>query len=219
LLKRWKRTLRYNFFVIYAAHAFSNISLTMRLLDTTTLTLHEFFERDIPPYAILSHRWESEEVLLHDIGAGTARNKKGYSKIRGCCRQASSDGFRYAWIDSCCIDKTSSAELSEAINYMYKWYRNSLTCYVYLADVTSTDDPKIHYQQDSAFQNSKWFTRGWTLQELLAPLRLTFYDQNWMEIGTKMSLEKLISRITGIKFLFNSEKASIAQKIPGLLRG
>jgi Heterokaryon incompatibility protein (HET) len=185
----------------------------MRLLDTATLTLHEFIESDIPPYAILSHCWESEEVLFHDIQAGTAPNKKGYSKIRGCCRQASADGFQYAWVDSCCIDKTSSAELSEAINSMYKWYRNSLACYVYLADVTSRDDAKLYYQRNSDFRKSRWFTRGWTLQELLAPIRVTFYDLEWVEMGTKMSLGKLISSITGIKFLFTSQEASIAQKM------
>lgn len=185
----------------------------MRLLDTTTLTLCEFIGSDIPPYAILSHCWESEEVSFHDLQAATALNKKGYSKITGCCRQASHDGFQYAWVDTCCIDKTSSAELSEAINSMFTWYRNSQACYVYLADVSSRDDARLHYKTGSEFRNSRWFKRGWTLQELLAPIRVIFYDLEWVEIGTKMSLRKLISSITGIEFLFTSDTASIAQKM------
>jgi hypothetical protein len=101
----------------------------------------------------------------------------------------------WQWIDSCCIDKSSSAELSEAINSMFKWYENSQVCYTYLNDVPVGED---HERENSAFRNSKWFTRGWTLQELLAPQTVVFFSHGWFEIGTRTSLGPLISAITNI---------------------
>jgi hypothetical protein len=98
----------------------------------------------------------------------------------------------YKWIDSCCIDKSSSAELSEAINSMYKWYANAQVCYAYLSDVD------VDQNAESALRLSQWFSRGWTLQELLAPRVVQFYDKNWLEIGTKQSLSWLLAEITGI---------------------
>jgi hypothetical protein len=121
----------------------------------------------------------------------------GYAKIQNTCAQALRDGFEYAWIDTCCIDKSSSAELSEAINSMYKWYKNARICYAYLSDIIMPDDFR-----DSLFSASvcisKWFTRGWTLQELIAPGVVVFYDRDWRDIGTKTSRQQEISRITGI---------------------
>lgn len=130
-------------------------------------------------------------------------NMAGYSKITGCCRQARLDGYEYAWVDSCCIDKSSSAELSEAINSMFKWYLDAEVCYAYLSDV----------EERSEFGRSQWFTRGWTLQELLAPHFLVFYDKNWKEIDTKLRLRKELESITGIAHLMNFEDASVAQKM------
>lgn len=95
----------------------------MRLLNTVNLELEEFFDECGLKYAILSHRWQDEEVSLQDMQNGTAAHKKGYTKIKRCCDRAREDGLRYAWVDTCCIDKTSSAELSEAINSMYRWVR------------------------------------------------------------------------------------------------
>jgi hypothetical protein len=138
----------------------------MRLLNTKTYTLHTFFGKAIPKYAILSHRWEDEEVLFQDLESGRAHSMPGYAKIRGCCRQARKDHFEYAWIDTCCIDKSSSAELSEAINSMFQWYKDSNVCYAYLSDVTGRGDRD---QVLGEFARSIWFDRGWTLQELLAP--------------------------------------------------
>jgi hypothetical protein len=123
--------------------------------------------------------------------SGEGNKKAGYSKIRGCCKAAAADGFEYVWIDTCCIDKTSSSELSEAINSMYKWYQEAEVCYVYLADVF----PDI---STSSFAKSRWFTRGWTLQELIAPSSVIFFDAHWRDIGTKASLVKPIAEITGI---------------------
>jgi hypothetical protein len=116
-------------------------------------------------------------------------------------------------MDTCCIDKSSSAELSEAINSMFAWYRHSRICYAYLSDVPSLDDLSLHREENSAFRLSKWFTRGWTLQELLAPVYLVFYDQEWNEIGTKSGLKSIVQTITGIQDLPRYGNACIAQKI------
>ncbi|KAH6719559.1 heterokaryon incompatibility protein-domain-containing protein [Leptodontidium sp. MPI-SDFR-AT-0119] len=105
-------------------------------------SLTEFFEDDIPEYAILSHRWEAEEVTFKDMTDGTNRIKAGYGKIYFCGEQARRDGLEYFWVDTCCIDKSSSAELSEAINSMFRWYQKAARCYVYLSDV-SIGDRKI----------------------------------------------------------------------------
>jgi hypothetical protein len=115
------------------------------------------------------------------------------------------------WIDSCCIDKSSSAELSEAINSMFKRYQNAQVCYAYLSDVTSAiDDPMI---TDSQFRRSQWFTRGWTLQELLAPQYVEFYNHHFVQIGTKSSLAMVIVEITGITHLFDYNLACVAHKM------
>lgn len=146
----------------------------MRLLNTKTIELEEFFDASIPPYAILSHTWEEGEVLFRDMADRVrAMTKPGWEKIRDACVLADIQGHRYIWIDTCCIDKSSSAELSEAINSMYRYYRESVVCYAYLCDVN--DDAQI--------ASSRWFTRGWTLQELIAPRRLELYSASWDYIG------------------------------------
>jgi hypothetical protein len=143
----------------------------MRLLDMTTLLLSEFFGDLIPQYVALSHTWvTNQEISLQDLqeihkhprelSPHPFTLKSGYQKIVECCKQARDNGFEWAWIDTCCIDKTSSAELSEAINSMFQ------ICYTFLSDVSDGD---ILDNVDSEFRNSRWFTRGWTLQELLAP--------------------------------------------------
>ena len=187
----------------------------MRLLDTATLELHEFFDREIPPYAILSHTWGEGEVSFQEIQPGDGIFKKGYAKIRGCCKLAASDGFEYAWVDTCCIDKTSSAELSEAINSMYHWYRFSEACYVFLTDVPANLEKSTAQQ---ALCKSKWFTRGWTLQELIASPSIMFFDSEWGELRTKDSLGPLITEITKIsrevlQDVDKMERFSVAQKM------
>ncbi|KAH8650880.1 heterokaryon incompatibility protein-domain-containing protein [Tricladium varicosporioides] len=171
----------------------------MRLLDTSTLRLKEFSGNEIPGYAILSHRWEREEVTFQDLQDGSALGMAKYSKISGCCRQAAIDGWKWAWIDSCCIDKTSSSELSETINSMFKWYSNAKVCYVYLNDVGRSSGKDAASDPAKGFSRSKWFTRGWTLQELLAPRVVIFFNKNWVDIGTKESLKSELSSITGIR--------------------
>lgn len=166
----------------------------MRLLNTSTLHLHEFLEWPFPKYAILSHTWGEEEILFSDIeGSKKAwMKKKGATKVTGLCRMAAEHGLDWVWIDTCCIDKSNSTELSEAINSMFEWYVRSYTCYVYLADVEDTSYPLRE------FTASRWFMRGWTLQELIAPRMIEFYDANWDEIGTKSSLRRVIADITQI---------------------
>lgn len=165
----------------------------MRLLNSETLELHEFSE-PVPEYAILSHTWGKFEVTLQDIESGTKRHDEGFIKIRNCCAQVQEDGYDWVWIDTCCIDKTSSAELSEAINSMFKWYAESAVCYVYLSDVPA---PKPHFPERE-FRAARWFTRGWCLQELVAPRHVEFYAAKWTDIGTRESLMDVIHDITGI---------------------
>ena len=146
---------------------------------------------------------------------GNTSGKKGYDKIKRCCEVALSDGFKYAWVDTCSIDKTSSSELSEAINSMYRWYQESAVCYVILTDVPSDEDC---YLQNSAFRASRWFTRGWTLQELIAPTSVVFYGRDWKDIKTKISLLDLISEITQIHIgILSGDKGlnsfSVAQRM------
>ncbi|KAH8679676.1 heterokaryon incompatibility protein-domain-containing protein [Tricladium varicosporioides] len=184
----------------------------MRLLNTTTLTFVNFFGDDIPPYTILSHRWEDSEVTLQDMKNRRGPEMAGWVKIQGCCAQAASDGFAYTWIDSCCIDKSSSAELSETINSMFRWYQNAHARYVYLSDVT-LEPRETHSQEYSSFSQSKWFSRGWTLQELIAPNDIIFFDRKWTEIGTKLPLLETIERITGITHLVQIDNACVAQKM------
>jgi hypothetical protein len=126
------------------------------------LTLREFIgsESKRPRYAILSHRWREEEVLFADMDGdqSVAEAKMGYEKLEACCKVALRNGFQYVWCDTCCIDKSSSAELSEAINSMYEYYAKSGLCIAYLDDV---EDGPLN---GSSFARAVWFSRGWTLQ-------------------------------------------------------
>ncbi|KAI4695376.1 uncharacterized protein J4E84_002002 [Alternaria hordeiaustralica] len=232
----------------------------MRLLRAADMTFHEFEGSSIPPYAILSHRWEGEEVTYQEmsdratakekgvrstkdqelkIRAAATKRKSGFKKIRQCCEQALEDMIEYVWVDTCCIDKSSSAELSEAINSMYTWYQHSIVCYAYLADVHTwptyrAEDADgawagiidVYEHQDgngsglnsrwktghvlawqrlepiSHVMNSAWWTRGWTLQELIAPEEMVFYansSSSWSKIGDKRTLLELIVKRTGIE--------------------
>lgn len=239
----------------------------MRLINTATLQLHDFLDSHIPlSYAILSHTWGAEEISLHEwraielkrdqdndfanllalslqFGAWTqhTERKAGYRKVVDFCNICLRDGYEWAWVDTTCIDKTSSAELSEAINSMFRWYRKAARCYALLTDVedksvivdtvsedgssTSSgsrsdesdnevdlmkqsyweehpppDVSSIEWEQHkkSGFMSSRWFTRGWTLQELIAPPTVRFYDRNWQLIGTRYKLARVIEEITKI---------------------
>lgn len=164
-------------------------------LESGHLALRTFSGTDIPRYAILSHRWTDDEVLFKDVEDGTSADRRGYLKLRGAISQARAEGFAYLWDDTCCIDKSSSAELSEAINSMWVWYREAAVCYAYLDDVLSTSEDA---EFEAHFNSSAWFTRGWTLQELIAPRQVSFYNKAWTFIGTRQTLQRLVTGITGI---------------------
>lgn len=166
----------------------------------------EFLGDNIPEYAILSHTWgaDTEELTFKDLMDGTGKDKSGYEKVRLCGEQARRDGLQYFWVDTCCIDKMSSAVLSEAIISMFRWYKDAVKCYVYLSDVSrpafDINDKfnQLPCELELAFRKSRWFTRGWTLQELLAPASVKFFSKDWELLGDKKSLERLIYKITGI---------------------
>ncbi|KAH7027799.1 kinesin light chain 1 [Microdochium trichocladiopsis] len=141
-----------------------------------------------PPYAILSHTWGADEKI-------------GYRKIQFCADQAQRHGLQHFWVDTCCIDKSDAIELQTAINSMFRWYRSAERCYVFLSDVSC---PSASSQQlgvmswEAAFRGSRWFTRGWTLQELIAPQIVEFYSKEGVFLGDKRSLEAVIRDVTGI---------------------
>ncbi|KAI0808477.1 hypothetical protein GGR55DRAFT_689852 [Xylaria sp. FL0064] len=179
----------------------------MRLLTVRHDESFAFTEdliENIPPYAILSHTWgrDSQEVTFKDILDGTGQQKAGYRKIQFCRKQAAFDGLDHIWVDTCCIDKTNSVELSEAINSMFQWYAYAEKCYVYLADVSKSHTEEVEEPLRSTwkqeFRVSRWFTRGWTLQELIAPSSVEFFAWNGQRLGDKTSLEQLIHDTTGI---------------------
>ncbi|KAF5344372.1 hypothetical protein D9758_013272 [Tetrapyrgos nigripes] len=167
----------------------------MRLLSTKDFKVKEFFT-DIPCYVILSHTWEQEEVTFQDIqNLDVAQSKAGWRKVKNACLRARRYHFDWIWIDSCCINKESSAELSEALNSMYQYYEDAAVCYVYLSDVSGEYHPQ---NEKSNFRDSRWFRRGWTLQELLAPEFVVFLDKDWERIGTRSSLRDVVSVATTI---------------------
>jgi hypothetical protein len=178
----------------------------MRLLerkDIDEFSLTKDLIGNIPAYAILSHTWgdDDQEVAFKDFTEGSGKSKARYQKIRFCGEQAARDGYRYIWVDTCCIDKSNNAELSEALNCTYRWYQNAAKCYVYLVDVSTNDQNPTKgpsQSSDEAFQKSRWFTRGWTLQELIAPQSVEFFSFEGKLLGDKKSLEGRIHEITGI---------------------
>jgi heterokaryon incompatibility protein (HET) len=183
----------------------------MYLLNTSNVTLKEFQGSNIPEYAILSHTWTDDEISYQDVIQATLTKayrvalakKKAYRKMYGFCELAKRDGFQWVWIDTCCIDKSSSSLLSESINSMYSYYKNAHTCYAYLADVhdlgpVMTADEISELRVGNALKASRWFTRGWTLQELVAPKEVEFFDSEWSLIATKTDFARTICQITGI---------------------
>ncbi|KAM5539277.1 hypothetical protein V8D89_007150 [Ganoderma adspersum] len=212
----------------------------MRLLNTHTGHFVDFYDISNLRYAILSHTWDPHgEQTYQDVkeiqecnriqahgalpspshqaepAAEFWNNLKLSPKIRRACEIARLHGYLYVWIDSCCIDKTSSSELSEAINSMYAWYGRAAICYAFLADVPHGDIPDSY---ESAFRKSRWWTRGWTLQELIAPRRLVFLSSDWQTLGSKSSMAGLVEQITRIdrKVLTNQlslDKMSVARRM------
>ena len=176
----------------------------MRLLHFDArgkLIVIDFRGKPIPPYAILSHRWSDSEILIEDISNANYKGKEeGYQKLKFCAEQAAQDGLQHFWIDTCCIDRWDSNERSKAINSMFQWYQNAARCYVFLSDVSllGATETAACSGWEALFRQSKWFTRGWTLQELIAPMSVEFFSREGQRIGDKTSLEQLIHDITNI---------------------
>lgn len=172
----------------------------MRLLNRKTFELEFFPDRPYPRYAILSHRWGAygTEVTLRDMENDhyktSPKKSASYDKLLKTCRQAEIDNIDYVWVDTCCINKESSSELSESINSMFLWYKEAKVCYAFLNDVPHCEDPKTN----EVFAKSQWFTRGWTLQELIAPKTVIFYSEEWKVLGTRSELASTIADITKI---------------------
>ncbi|RGP58943.1 vegetative incompatibility protein het-e-1 [Fusarium sporotrichioides] len=180
--------------------------LLRRLPDGTIRLTHDLPDEKLPKYAILSHTWitgENEEVIYNDMNGGQPERKAAsWRKIVFCSNQARKDGLEYFWVDTCCIDKQNAVELQEAITSMFSWYQNATKCYAYLHDVSvkSTDTNTATPSWIPEFRRSRWFTRGWTLQELLAPLSVEFFDRNGAKLGDKTSLESHVQETTGIPY-------------------
>ena len=167
----------------------------------------EFCDDEVTKYAILSHRWIGQEVEYDEIlelakvdeeKRDEIRQCDGYRKILDSCKQARKDGYEWLWVDTCCIDKRSSAELSEAINSMYRWYENAQVCYAYLHDVVDSSFPFGHNFLRYANGWPEWFSRGWTLQEMIAPSYVQFFNTEWRAIGDKRTLASKLNLITGV---------------------
>lgn len=167
----------------------------MRLLNTESLQLEEVVSCTDRSYAILSHTWAEDEVSLHEMRDPTPATmlKAGFKKVASFCEVALQHGFEYVWIDTCCIDKKNSTELSEAINSMYKYYQNAV-CFIYLADVLHHESKKTELGD---LRRSAWLTRGWTLQELLANPRRRYLARDWAE--TSWGCDRILSQLTGIR--------------------
>ena len=173
----------------------------MWLINNKSLGLEWFtgLGSQTPEYAILSHTWGDGEVSFQRFNNldDDARKLKDFGKIQRTCKMALNSGIPYSWVDTCCIDKTSSAELTESINSMFQYYRDAIICYAWLADLPAAQGPPSAPSK-SEFAACRWFTRGWTLQELIAPAKVEFYDEGWSFRGTKSELSDIITGITGI---------------------
>lgn len=176
----------------------------MRLLhfdSLNRLVSTEFHGKTIPPYAILSHRWSDSEILFEHILHNTYKEREeGYRKLAFCAKQAAQDNLQYLWIDTCCIDRWNKTERSKAINSMFQWYKNATRCYIFLPDVSVSTAPEPIQRSDweASFRASAWFTRGWTLQELIAPVSVEFFSCEGHRLGDKASLDQLLHEITNI---------------------
>ncbi|KXJ95638.1 hypothetical protein Micbo1qcDRAFT_171969 [Microdochium bolleyi] len=177
----------------------------MRLLhfESDKLVLTNFTGKPIPAYAILSHRWTSEEVLFDNVKRGNFKeDSAGWRKIKFCAEKAAADGLKFFWCDTCCINKWDMAELARSVNSMFKYYRDAAKCYVYLQDTQATTSVPAASQLatsiDQKFRQNEWFKRGWTLQELVAPSSVEFFNEEGERLGDRSSYRQTIHEITGI---------------------
>ena len=190
-------------------------------------------DAELPRYAILSHTWgdPDTEVTFEELQSLSlpetdendktrVRGKAGFSKIENACREARTDGYKYLWVDTCCIRKTTSEE-TEAVNSMFRWYRGAKVCYAYLNDVALSkveDDGNHDLVTKPELSSARWFARGWTVMELIAPVKVEFFDKNWKFLGTRKTLKTMLSNITKINEAVLADtkklkKTTIAQRM------
>lgn len=189
----------------------------MRLLNTQTLDLRFFQDGDAPPYAALSLVHEDDEVSYADFEEMKALNilggddrfeflkkRQGYHKVRGACELALRQSVEWIWIDECCMDWPSRMEVNENVNLAYERFRSTKKAYVYLADVLERRESlsEVGPSLENSLAKSKWFRRSWTVQELLAPSTLEFYNKEWRSLGDRASLALILERITGISHVY-----------------
>ncbi|CDO68485.1 hypothetical protein BN946_scf184499.g10 [Trametes cinnabarina] len=174
----------------------------MRLLNTHSGDLVSFHDPSEVKYAILSHVWLEKESTFQDLERfheevpdATLEHKELSAKVKNCCKVARRQCYLWVWIDTCCIDKSSSAELSEAIASMYRWYQQADVSFAFLHDLKETV-PSLN--AELVLERCKWFARGWTLQELIAPAEVVFYDSDWSVVGTKAGLARSVEYVTGV---------------------
>jgi hypothetical protein len=148
---------------------FTHLDLPMKHIEEVVTT---YFQ-----YATLSHRWGGKEPLLQDIQGKSVYDSEldpvgGITKLRSFCKTAHDAGYNWAWSDTCCIDRSNNVELQESVNSMFVWYHHSALTIVYLSDVPPSS-------VSGALARSAWNTRGWTVQEFIAPKVILFYQNNW----------------------------------------
>lgn len=196
----------------------------IRFLDAKSHEKHsdkeELRHQQRTPYVIISHVWRKKEVIYEDmvqfnkLEASKSREKpESAAKIVGACKTVLryyNKKVEHLWLDTVCIDKKDPTELSMSINSMYRWYKEAEVCFAYLDDYPTMEVP--------IFTQSKWFTRGWTLQELVAPRKVIFFDKDWKEIGDKISLQTSLTRQTKISgnyllHLHDVSHASVSQRM------
>ena len=209
----------------------------IRLLNVKNFQFREYDEGNLPAYAILSHVWYNEEKkieLVYDSFESLPRNANGvpqcpkdqnyaksHDKIMKTCQETRKLGegsgkrVDFVWIDSICIDKRNAGERDRAIRSMWRFYGDAACCIVWLQDVewSKNNKPRV----DQAFENARWFSRGWTLQELIAPKIVYFFNRSWDLLGTKWSLAAEITSRTRIERKFlkpeKARSATIAQRL------
>ncbi|KIO10640.1 hypothetical protein M404DRAFT_128934, partial [Pisolithus tinctorius Marx 270] len=149
-------------------------SMTTEVDNERTLRVVAFFFG----YVMFSHVWQGNEPSFQDINDVESKSVWNLpdtplnEKLRNFCKEVRRLGHNWAWSDTCCIDKSTSSTLNQSLTSMYKWYANSVATLVFLAGVA-------HPSKSGDLARSIWMTRAWTLQELLSPNVIFFYDSEW----------------------------------------
>lgn len=170
----------------------------LRLIGARDLLPIRFSADKAPPYAFISHCWlhPDEEPTLRDLVDNVAYRKAGFTKLQRAADVALRRGLEYFWIDTCCVDGRIIHEVRQAIKTVALWLTKADICFVYLSDVKAVEQRSSLNSNHESLRKSKWFTRSWTLVELLVPQRVEFFSDNWTALGDKSTLEKVITEVT-----------------------